>query len=349
MSRLNSLPPDLSAALSLLLRQRKRYGEVAGMLGIQERAVHDRAHSALALLAPGQARALSAEQRERVGEYLLGQQTQDAQEEARAYLASDPAARAWAQALADELEPLAAQPLPQIPVPPPPGLASTPGREPQLASSRAGGAIVLGAIAAAIVVAVLVIVGVGGGGTSHTASNPSASSTGSSSGARGSRTSSGSQTTPSGGGTSTSGASTGTNSASGTNGASGTSGTSSGASQTSHGKALTLTPPNPAASKAIGVAYVLTQKSRHAFYVFAKGLPALPSGVFYAVWLQGASGAPDYPLGSLPPAGAGGLVEGGGPLPSSAGSYRHIILTTETSHHPTAPGLTVLGGPFSLR
>ena len=30
MSRLDSLPPDLRAVLSLLLRQRKRYAEVAG-------------------------------------------------------------------------------------------------------------------------------------------------------------------------------------------------------------------------------------------------------------------------------------------------------------------------------
>ena len=52
MSRLDELPPDQRAALSLLLRQRKSYGEVASMLGIGEQAVHDRAHAALAVLAP---------------------------------------------------------------------------------------------------------------------------------------------------------------------------------------------------------------------------------------------------------------------------------------------------------
>ncbi|HEY2767799.1 MAG TPA: hypothetical protein VGI76_06045 [Solirubrobacteraceae bacterium] len=335
MSPLSSLPPDLSATLSLVLRQRKRYAEVAAMLGIQERAVHDRAHAALAVLAPGQARALDAAQRERVGEYLLGQQSETAQRETRTYLASDPAAHAWAAALTDELQPLAAQPLPSIPAPQ--------SHEPQLASSRAGGAIVLGAIAAAIVVAVLLIVGVGGGGGSaHTTSNPSASS--------------GSQTPSSHDGTSTSGNSTSTSS-SGTNGNTSTDGSSSangasstsGASQTSHGKALTLTPPSPATSKAVGVAYVLTQKGRHAFYLFAKGLPTLASGAFYAVWLEGAASAPAYPLGSLPSPAANGLIEGGGPLPSSAGDYRRILVTTETSHHPTTPGPTVLRGAFSLQ
>lgn len=335
MSPLSSLPPDLSATLSLVLRQRKRYAEVATMLGIQERAVHDRAHAALALLAPGQARELDAAQRERVGEYLLGQQSESAQGETRAYLAGDPAARAWAAALTDQLQPLAAKPLPSI--------APAQSREPRLASSRTGGAIVLGAIAAAIVVAVLLIVGVGGGGgDAHTTSNPSASS--------GSQTpSSRSATSTSGGSTSTS-AGSGANGSSSANGSSGTNGASStsGAAQTSHGKALTLTPPNPSTSKAIGVAYVLTQKGRRAFYMFAKGLPALASGAFYAVWLEGAASASPYPLGSLPSTGSDGLIEGGGPLPSNAGDYRRILVTTETSHSPAAPGPTVLRGAFSL-
>ena len=73
MSRLDDLPPDQRAALSLLLRQRKAYAEVAAMLQISERAVHDRAHAALAVLAPRQARELAPERREQIGDYLLGQ------------------------------------------------------------------------------------------------------------------------------------------------------------------------------------------------------------------------------------------------------------------------------------
>jgi hypothetical protein len=344
MSRLNSLSPDLSAALSLLLRQRKRYAEVAALLGIQERAVHDRAHAALALLAPAQARALSAEQRERVGEYLLGQQTADEQRDTKAMLARDPAARAWAQSLTAELEPLATQLLPPIPIP------SAPEREPRHGSSRAGGAIVLGAIAAAIIVAVLLIVGVGGGGKTPAASNPSASSTGAS-GSSGTRTATTSNSGGSTTGTSASSGTSATNGESTPSTASASNGTSpsSGAPNTTRSKALPLTPPDPASSKALGVAYVFTQKGRRAFYLLTKGLPTPPSGAFYAVWLQdGPSGAPDYPLGSLPAATAEGVIEGGGPLPNSAGSYRRIAVTTETSHRPSSPGPTALRGPFSL-
>jgi hypothetical protein len=351
MSRLESIPPDLSAVLSLLLRRGKRYSEVAGMLGIQEQAVHDRAHAALALLAPAQARGLSADQRERLGEYLLGQQSATAAGQTRDFLASSAAGRAWAQALTSELTPLATtRPLPQIPTAgepssgreaasAPAGAGAPAGVTPtqagsQPSSSRVGGAVVLGALAAIAIVVVLVIVGIGGGGGgSHADTQPSAAAT-----------------TPAhhtGGGSSDTDKGTSSTPATNTTGSSG-GGTSTGASATSHGKALELTPPDPSTSKAVGVAYVLTQKTEHAFYIFAKGLPTLPSGAFYAVWLEGATSAPAYPLGSLPAAGTSGLVEGGGPLPSSAGSYSRIIVTSETSHHPSHPGPTLLGGAFSL-
>ncbi|HEY3758797.1 MAG TPA: hypothetical protein VGL37_03500 [Solirubrobacteraceae bacterium] len=377
MSRLDSIPPDLSAVLSLLLRRGKRYAEVADMLGIQERAVHDRAHSALALLAPSQARGLSAPEREQLGEYLLGQQSTAGANQTRDFLAGSAAGRAWAEALVSELAPLAARSLPTIPAagdtapsttrvggerparttrkpapsaaaltsaeassPPPP----SPGA-PRQSSSRVGGAVILGALAAIVVVVVLLVVGVGGGGGSnggsHGATQPSASTTTTHGGSTSTSTNAGKGTS--------SNTTTGTSTTSTSTTSTSTSGTSTGASSTSHGKALELTPPDPATSKAVGVAYVLTQKGRHAFYVFAKGLPTPPSGSFYAVWLEGAAGStPDYPLGSLPAASTSGLVEGGGPLPSSAGDYSRIIVTTETSHHPSHPGPVALGGTFTL-
>src|SRR6185312_5761927 len=67
MSSIDELPPDQRAALSLLLRQHKSHEEVAQMLGIAPQAVHDRAHAALAVLAPAQARQLDAGQREEIG------------------------------------------------------------------------------------------------------------------------------------------------------------------------------------------------------------------------------------------------------------------------------------------
>src|SRR5947209_7791711 len=124
MSRLDELPPDQRAALSLLLAQRKSYGEVATLLAIEEGAVHDRAHAALALLAPSQARELEAERREEVGDYLLGQQPSVADRLAtRAYLGGSEPAREWAKAISEELAPLTPAPLPEIPAEAAPGAA----------------------------------------------------------------------------------------------------------------------------------------------------------------------------------------------------------------------------------
>src|SRR5436305_1750635 len=50
MSRLDDLPPDQRAALSLLLLRGKNYAEVAKLLHIGERAVHDRAHAAVTVV-----------------------------------------------------------------------------------------------------------------------------------------------------------------------------------------------------------------------------------------------------------------------------------------------------------
>jgi hypothetical protein len=315
--------------LSLLLRQRKSYVEVAGMLGIQERAVHDRAHAALALLAPRQARALSAAERERLGEYLLGQQAPAEALETHAFLERSQAGGEWAQALADELASLAVQPLPDIPAP---RGRLEPTHSPP-ASSRVGGAIVLGGLAVAVIVAVLLIVGGGGShGTTHTTAASSTGAEHSASGGTQTSAGSGASTTP-------------TTPATGTTGATGT-GTSTGG--TTHSKALVLTPPNPATSKAAGVAYVLTQDGKHAFYLFTKGLPALTGGAFYAVWLENTATEPAFPLGSLPAPAANGLLEGGGELPANAGSFHHMIVTRETSKSPTHPGQLVLSGAFTL-
>ncbi len=110
MSRLDELPPDQRAALSLLLRQRKSYGEVAGLLGIPEQAVQARAHAALAVLAPRQARELTAERRQQIGNYLLGQEGVAERLATRTFLNGSEPGCAWAQALRAELAPLAGAP-----------------------------------------------------------------------------------------------------------------------------------------------------------------------------------------------------------------------------------------------
>ncbi len=172
MSRLEDLPPDLRAVLSLLLRQRKGYDEVAGLLRIQDRAVRDRAHAALAMIAPRQARELTVEQRTRIGDYLLGQLGVPERARAADELAGSAAARDWAQALSAELAPLAADPLPEIPRE---ERQAAPHRPP--VGSRRGGALLLGAIAVVAIVAIIVITGTGSGGGGPSAKTTSSAQT----------------------------------------------------------------------------------------------------------------------------------------------------------------------------
>jgi len=110
-------------------------------------------------------------------------------------------------------------------------------------------------------------------------------------------------------------------------------------------KTITLASAEPAL-KANGVAYVLSEGSRRAFYVAAQGLPP-SSGFFYAVWLYN-SPSSSAALGRAPTVSSTGRMEGGGPLPTNAGDYHQLIITRETSTHPTKPGPVVLSGSFAL-
>jgi hypothetical protein len=110
-------------------------------------------------------------------------------------------------------------------------------------------------------------------------------------------------------------------------------------------KTIALTPTVPEL-KAAGTAYVLSQSKRRAFYVAARGLPA-SSGFFYAVWLYN-SPSSSAPLGRAPTVGSNGRMEGGGPLPTNASLYHQLIITKETSTHPSRPGSIVLRGTFGL-
>jgi hypothetical protein len=320
MSRLDELPPDQRAAISLLLRQRKSYAEVATLLAIDERAVHDRAHAALALLAPREARELAAERREEVGDYLLGQQSGVADRLAtRTYLSESEPARAWATAIAGELAPLASTPLPEIPAgaaaaaaaadgdvaakesPAAAQAAGAPGASPErslgerLPSSRLGGALLLAAIAAAVVIAVVLITD---GGGSH-AGKGSTRSTASA------KTGSGPAVT----------------------------------------QRLTLTSPTPG-SKTVGVMDILVEGSRRAFFIDAENLPE-SKGFFYALWLYN-SASSHRPLSASPPVGSSHRLQGGALLPSDAARYHTVLVTRETSRTPASPGPIVLSGPFSL-
>jgi Sigma-70, region 4 len=327
MSRLDDLPPDQRAALSLLLSQGKDYAEVAALLHIGERAVHDRAQAALAVLAPREARELTPERREEIGDYLLGQRAELGDRlRTRSLLDGSPPAQAWARALAAELAPLAARPLPEIPdgVGPrgdagashraegdtqpaarAPGLAQRASGGSQLPTSRRGGAILLGAIAVVAIAAVLIVVlATGGGSHSRAAKSAGSAAASTSAGSSGPATPKASET-----------------------------------------RRIALTPPN-GGSSSLGVAAVLQEGNTYAFYLAAEKL-APSNGFFYAVWLYNSPTSYEA-LSKSPPVKADGRLQGGSLLPADAYKYHQMIVTTETSERPTRPGPVVLRGSFGL-
>jgi hypothetical protein len=323
MSRLDDLPPDQAAALKLLLSRRQSYAELAGVLNISERAVHDRAHAALAMLAPAQARALSAEQRDEIGDFLLGQQRAESERAAtRRALETSAEARAWALAVLAELGPIGNGVLADMPgevraagaagearPAAAPTAPATPGRSAAadgsgaaassheraaLPVSRRAGAVLLAALVAAVVVGALAATGTFSGGSSK--HKPAAASSGKS------------------------------------------------AETPVLDKRITLRPPE-AGSHALGVVGVISEKNTFAIDIQAQGLAA-SKGFFYAVWLT--SPTSSEALGKSPAVGSDGRLQAATLLPSNAASFTRIILTRETNAHPSKPGPVVLSGAFAL-
>jgi len=343
MSRLDELPPDQSAALSLLLRQRKSYAEVAALLGIGERAVHDRAQGALVMLAPTSARALSPEQRLQVGDYLLGQQASVAERlRTRSFLAATEPARAWASELAAQLAPLTSTPLPEIP---PPAAASA-GGVGGAPGARAGEPQRVGDLTAQVSPATSV-----GGARSAAAEAFGAGGAGSSPPGPQLRSSRAAGAVLlavlaaavivavvliTGGGSHTK-----------------TPSTSTSASTTTTAKSkgpkvddeITLKAVNPA-DKIIAVVYVLSEGTKRAYFIAAQNLPET-KGFYYAIWLY------DSPhkyqgLSRSPPVGSNHSLAGGSSLPANAGEFHEILLTEETKAKPAGPGRIIMRGPFRV-
>jgi|HubBroStandDraft_2_1064218.scaffolds.fasta_scaffold84065_3 hypothetical protein len=142
MSRLDDLPPDLRATLSLLLDRGKSYAEIADMLAIPESTVRDRAHAALDALSAGPA---------------TGPATR-----ARPASPSRPG-RTARPSSADS-----------PPAPPSTARARAAAAPP---SSRRAGALLLVGLLAVVIVAVVLLSGGGGGGSRKTSSTGSSAST----------------------------------------------------------------------------------------------------------------------------------------------------------------------------
>jgi hypothetical protein len=182
-----------------------------------------------------------------------------------------------------------------------------------LPSSRRGGALLLAALVVIVVVAVILITS---GGGSNKASSTQSTGT------------SATTTTPS---TSKSSTTSSTSTASG--------------KKPTLDKQIALTSPEPN-SKTVGLAEVLSEGSKRAFYIAAEHLPP-SNGFFYAVWLYN-SPTSSVALGKIPPVSSNGQAQGGALLPANAGEYHELLLTRETNEHATKPGPVVLSGTFSL-
>jgi hypothetical protein len=323
MIRLEQLPPDQRAVLSLLLRQRKRYEEVASILGVAPEAVHDRAHAALAVLAPAQARLVDAAQRERIGEYLLGQQSDRDAAATKAYLAGSTPAREWARTLAVELVKLASEAMPEIPdaqaSSPAPASPAAPrgggsddgGSQPVPSPvSRRGGAILLTGIVLVVAVVVAIVLSSGGGGNGNqVASRSSEQSTTSTTGSAGQSSSK----------------------------------SSGGGSQVKVEKLAEMKPVSGGGS-AKGYAAIVAKGSTHAVEVEANGL-ASTEDFSYVVWLTGSKGEFSA-LGRVPSVNSSGHFRVIEALAQAASSVAGIEITRETSAHPSSPGSIVLKGSF---
>lgn len=167
MSAFSTLPPDQRAVLQLILKQGRGYAELSGLLRIDEAAVRARAHAGLDALAPG-GEALSADRRAQIADWLLGQQSDAERAVTLLHLEDSPAARRWAGELHAHLEPVAEDALPALPAarplrvkrqPLPPRPASADAAPPTRASSKLGGILLIGGLAALIAVLAVLLLG----------------------------------------------------------------------------------------------------------------------------------------------------------------------------------------------
>jgi hypothetical protein len=322
MSRLEQLPPDQHAVLSLLVRQGRTYEQVARMLGIEESAVRARAQRALSTLGDAGPIGLTVPGSERIGDYLLGQLSDAARIETLAQLTDEPAARAWARTVADELGSLATVPLPAVPEEPsawdeepsawaeePPWAEEEPpapgdeaderaaaSEQPGAVANRGGGVLL---IAAVLALAAVVVFIVHGGGTTLVAGGPIPASAAT-------------QTNP-------------------------TSTSNSGVVAE-----LSLKPTTPG-SRAAGAAAIIRSGSSLQIAFSASHLPPPGSG-HYVLWLYD-SPAHFEALGEVQSVKADGSVAPlATALPSDASSYHGVALTLDTSNSPSSPGPVVLAG-----
>ena len=345
MASLDSLPSDQRAVLELVLRRGRSYDQIADMLSIDRAGVRARALEAFDALGP-QSR-VPARRRALITDYLLGALPERVADEVHGHLAESAAERAWARVIASELEPVAAQPLPDIPVDggrprepdggaerdgaAEPVRASRPARSaqrrrepgrparaarkpaaagegPARPSSRRGGAVLLALGGLVVLAIVLVLIFSGGGAGPH---HPSVSAQGHGS----------------------------------TAGSPGPTGTT-GSTGTTPRPLAQINLNAPGGGKAKGVAEVLREGGKTGIAIVAQGLApntTRPPNA-YAVWLYNSPGDSHILGFHNPGVGKNGRLQTAGGLPSNASHYQKLLITLETQSNPKTPGQIVLEG-----
>ncbi len=329
MASLHHLPADQRAVLELVLQRGRNYDQIATLLSVDRAGVRQRALSAFDALAPDSD--IPPVERGLIADYLLGQLPPRVAETVHDRLATSPAERAWARILASELNEIATDPLPEIPVGGPvpatspqetePAAASEP--EPAVAaqatpeqtgelrspegrrSSRVGGAVVLGLGAAVVlgIIAVLIFVVFAGSGTKHSNSRTTAART--------------------------------------------TTGSTTSTAQAKAVAQVNLFPPT-GAGKARGVAQVVDVGSTRGIVLVAQNIPPNKNN-FYAVWLY--NSPKDYEIVGYvnPGVGSNGQLQTTGALPTNASKYGQLVVALQTKSQPKPPGPVVLQGKLTLK
>lgn len=333
MGSIDSLPADQRAVLELVLRRGRSYDEIASLLSIDRAGVRQRALAALDALGPKTR--VGSDRRALITDYLLHALPSEVASEVRDRLSSSASERAWARAVASELQPLSDQPLPEIPsngrgaqaksdpgkparrtkarpepaepaaeVPVAAALSNGSPRERsrQRAGSRIGGAILLGAAAVIAIVLVLVFVVFTSNAHKHLAATAHRTTTHSTTGTSSARIIS----------------------------------------------QVNLTPPAGGKSP-VGLAEVISLQGRTGVAIAAQGLAANSKRPpnYYAVWLSNGATSNEL-VGFAAAVTKNGVLRTAGGLPTNAASYHGLLITLETSASPKTPGKVVLQGSGKL-
>ncbi|HEU4657163.1 MAG TPA: hypothetical protein VFR97_06540 [Capillimicrobium sp.] len=345
MSPVDDLSPDQRAVLQLLLKQGKRYEELAALLRIDASAVRQRAVAALDALGPETD--VAAGRRAELTDWLLGQQDPAESRRTVEYLVDAYPARAWAAAVHQELDAagLGGDRLPEVPQtevdaalvaaaeraeteerPPDsptaepatgpetgpeadarmPGFGAAPDADGGRApASKLGGALLLAGIVIVIAVALVWAFSQGDDDGSDTATVAQTQTTATSS----------TSTTPS--------------------------------EEPRIAGQVNLHAPD--GGKALGVANILAQGDQRAVAIQGQDLQPNTKRDAYAVWLAGGPGGKVTRLGFAPAVGPKGRLQGATALPDDAADYRRLVISLETAGDPAKPTDVVLTGRMRIR